>query len=174
MSTSQPQLKMYIDGKWVESESGKYFAAQNPATLETIAYVPEGTREDARRAIAAARKNKNAIASMSIWERSHLCRAIADVMERRQQELARVLSEDQGKPLYAEALFEVKTATEGFREASEQIRPRRPLPKPKFPLFRASQRRSNLFRPFRSLVNLKFQICNLKFPLINFPRILPI
>lgn len=122
MSTSQPQLKMYIDGKWVESESGKSFAAQNPATLETIAYLPEGTREDARRAIASARKNKDAIASMSIWERSRLCRAIADVMERRQLELARVLSEDQGKPLHAEAILEVKTATEGFREASEQIK----------------------------------------------------
>lgn len=123
MNSQQPQqLKMYIDGKWVASESGAYFAAENPATLEVIAHVPEGTREDARRAVAAAGNHATEIAGMSIWERSRLCRRIADVMEQHGTELARILSQDQGKPLYAEAEHEVKSAIEGFREASEQIK----------------------------------------------------
>lgn len=123
MNNQQPQqLKMYIDGQWVESESSAYFAAENPATLETIAQVPEGTRADAQRAVAAANKHAPTIARMSVWERSRMCRRIADVMERRATELARVLSQDQGKPLYAEAELEVKTAIEGFREAAEQIK----------------------------------------------------
>ena len=45
---------MLIGGAWVESESGGRFAAESPATGETIGTVPEGTREDAGRAIAAA------------------------------------------------------------------------------------------------------------------------
>src|ERR1700686_3896139 len=41
--------KMFVDGKWVESESGKTFDAVSPATGETIASVPKGTRADAQR-----------------------------------------------------------------------------------------------------------------------------
>lgn len=123
MSDSQPpHLKMYIDGQWTESESGKTFPAENPATGEIIAQLAEGTREDARRAVDAANKNKHHLANMSIWERSHLCQRIADVMEKHNQELARALSEDQGKPLHTEARAEVKKAIEGFRNAAEQIK----------------------------------------------------
>lgn len=123
MSTPKGEnLKLYIDGRWVESESGETFAAENPATGEVIAYLAKGTREDARRAVAAAKKNKHKIAKMSVWERSRLCRRISDVIERRRDELARVLSEDQGKPLHTEAQWEVRSAIENFREAAEHIK----------------------------------------------------
>ena len=45
----------YIGGEWVDAASGQTFDVVNPATEETIATVPAGDREDARRAIAAAR-----------------------------------------------------------------------------------------------------------------------
>jgi len=45
---------MYVAGAWVESESGARIDATSPATGEAIGSVPEGTREDAQRAIAAA------------------------------------------------------------------------------------------------------------------------
>ena len=45
---------MYVGGAWAESESGARIEATSPATGETIGSVPEGTRDDARRAIAAA------------------------------------------------------------------------------------------------------------------------
>lgn len=123
MDARKPEtLKLYIDGQWVESESGVTFAAENPATGEVIAYLAEGTREDARRAVAAAKKNKSKIAKLSIWERSRLCLRIADVIERRKEEMASVLSEDQGKPLHTEAQWEVKAAIENFREAAEHIK----------------------------------------------------
>ena len=123
MNTKQPvTLKMYIGNNWVESESGKTFEAYNPATGKVIATLPEGTREDARRAIAAANENKHKIANMSVWDRSRLCRRIGDVMERRKEELAHALTEDQGKPYHAEALPEVEFATHGFHNAAEQIK----------------------------------------------------
>jgi acyl-CoA reductase-like NAD-dependent aldehyde dehydrogenase len=123
MATRQVEnLKLYIDGKWVESESGRTFPAENPATGEVIAHLAEGTREDARRAVAAAKKNKDKIAKLSIWERSRMCLRIADVIERRKEEMARILSEDQGKPLHTEAQWEVRSAIENFREAAEHIK----------------------------------------------------
>ena len=43
--------KMFVDGKWIDSESGKYFIATSPATGATIAQVPRGTRAEARGAV---------------------------------------------------------------------------------------------------------------------------
>ena len=45
---------MVVGGAWAESESGERFEATSPATGEALGTVPEGTREDAQRAIAAA------------------------------------------------------------------------------------------------------------------------
>lgn len=115
-------LKMYIDGKWVESESGKTFASENPATGEIIAYLPEGTRADAQRAIEAANRARPKIAGMSVWERSRMVARIAAEIEKRQDDLAQTLSMDQGKPLHTEARAEVATAIKNFREASELIK----------------------------------------------------
>lgn len=120
---NQPeQLQMYIDGKWVNSESGKTFASENPATGEILAYLSEGTRADAQRAIEAANQARNKIAGMSVWERSRMVARIADEVEKRQDELALALSRDQGKPLETEARAEVRTAIKNFREASELIK----------------------------------------------------
>jgi acyl-CoA reductase-like NAD-dependent aldehyde dehydrogenase len=119
---SPRQLRMYIDGHWVDSESGKTFEAISPATGQVIAILPEGTREDARRAIRAANEAKARIADLSAWERAALCDRIADELERRRDEVARILTEDQGKPFWSEALGEVNAAIAGFREAGEQIK----------------------------------------------------
>src|SRR5271163_902332 len=50
------QTKMLIDGKWVNSVSGKTFETLNPATGEVIAHVAEGEKADVDRAVVAARK----------------------------------------------------------------------------------------------------------------------
>ncbi|HSL84556.1 MAG TPA: aldehyde dehydrogenase family protein, partial [Thermoanaerobaculia bacterium] len=108
-------LTMHIDGRRVESESGATFEATSPATGEVLAHVPEGTREDARRAVAAANRAKAAIAGMPVWERSKLLLRMADAIDARREELARTLSQDQGKPYHSEALWEVDHAALGFR-----------------------------------------------------------
>src|SRR5438874_13811740 len=94
--------KMFVDGKWVESESGQLFAADRPATGEIIAQVPKGTRADAQRAVEAAHKARAAMAGLKCFERSVRLHRIADAIARRRDELARLLTLDQGKPLKAE------------------------------------------------------------------------
>src|SRR6185369_3275911 len=115
-------LRMFIGGDWAESESGQYFDAYNPATLEVFARVPEGTRQDAGRAAAAAESARPDMARMSVWDRAALLHRIADVMDSRREELARTLSADQGKPYHSEALFEATKAASGFREAAEHLK----------------------------------------------------
>jgi acyl-CoA reductase-like NAD-dependent aldehyde dehydrogenase len=121
-STAAPVLRMYIGGEWVESESGRTFEAYSPANGQLIASLPEGSREDARRAIRAANDHKHKISGMSVWDRADLCRRIGDVVARHKEELARALSEDQGKPYHTQALREAEAAANSFYNAAEQVK----------------------------------------------------
>src|SRR5436305_2847219 len=114
--------KMFVDGKWVESESGEYFDADSPATGEIIAQVPKGTRADAQRAVEAAHRARASMASLKGFERSKRLHRIAEAIEKRGDELGRLLTLDQGKPLKAEAMGEVAEAVEYFRIAAEDLK----------------------------------------------------
>ena len=114
--------KMFVDGKWIDSESGKHFDATSPATGEVIAQVPKGTRADARRAIEAAHRARKPMAALKGFERSKRLHRIAEAIERRRDELGHILTLDQGKPLVAEALVEVDEAAEYFRIAAEDLK----------------------------------------------------
>jgi succinate-semialdehyde dehydrogenase/glutarate-semialdehyde dehydrogenase len=98
---------MFVDGKWTESEGGSVFEANSPSTGEVIGTVPEGTREDARRAIAAAGDAWRDWAARSAFDRAAALRRVAEVVGERRDDLARTLALDQGKPLRAEAHDEV-------------------------------------------------------------------
>jgi len=115
-------LRMYIGGRWVESTGAKRFEARSPATGRTIGTLPEGTREDAQRAIDAAQKGKAILAKMSTWDRSKICARVADVLEGRKEELARLLTLEQGKPYHTEARAEVESTIEGWRDAAEHVK----------------------------------------------------
>ena len=108
MSTQTRDYPMYVGGAWVESGSGARMEATSPATGEAIGSVPEGTREDARRAIAAANAAARDWASRSAFDRAAAMERVAELIEERKDELARTLTLDQGKPLAAEAYGEVE------------------------------------------------------------------
>ena len=102
------ELKMFIDDEWVPSQSGAVFDATSPATGEVIASIPEGTREDARRAIAAANRAWEGWGARSAFDRAAAMKRMAEEVDRRREDLARTLTLDQGKPLRAEAHDEVE------------------------------------------------------------------
>ncbi|HEV3053528.1 MAG TPA: aldehyde dehydrogenase family protein [Solirubrobacteraceae bacterium] len=121
MSTSTPQ-QMFVGGDWGPSGSGETFDATSPATGEVIGTVPNGDRDDARRAIAAARDAFDGWSRLTAFERAAKMHAIGDVIESRRDELARTLTLDQGKPLRAEAFDEVDELVEYWREAAEDAK----------------------------------------------------
>ena len=110
---------MYIDGDWRDAASGATVEATSPATGESLGQVTEGDREDARRAIAAAAAAFPGWAGRTGFERAAFLHRVADECERRSDDLARVLTLDQGKPLKAEAEVEVGELVEFFRMAAE-------------------------------------------------------
>jgi len=118
MSVSTEDYRMVIGGAWAESESGARLDATSPATGESLGTVPEGTREDAGRAIAAANAARRDWAARSAFERAAAMDRVADLIEERRDDLARTLTLDQGKPLHAEAYGEVEELVVYWRMAA--------------------------------------------------------
>ena len=113
---------MYVGGAWVESESGERMEAISPATGETIGSVPEATRDDARRAIAAANAAAREWAARSAFERAAAMERVAEIIEERRDDLAHTLTLDQGKPLRSESYGEVDELIEYWRMAAGDAR----------------------------------------------------
>ena len=109
---------MRIAGDWVESESGATLEATSPATGERIGTVPQGTREDAQQAIAAANAAWREWAAYSAFDRARALERVADLVAERREDLAHTLTLDQGKPLHTEAYDEVGELEEYFRMAA--------------------------------------------------------
>ena len=118
MITQTKDYPMYVAGAWVPGISGTRMEATSPATGEGIGTVPEGTREDVRRAISAANDAWPRWAALSAFERAAAMERVADLIQERREDLAHTLTLDQGKPLYAEAYDEVDELVEYFRMAS--------------------------------------------------------
>lgn len=111
---------MYIDGKWCECEKKKQVI--NPATGESIGEIPMGGAEEVERAILAAERETRRMEEMTVFERAEMCVRIADAIEARKEEIAKILSQEHGKPYHTEALGEVGGSAASFREAAEQIK----------------------------------------------------
>ncbi|MDQ3865289.1 MAG: aldehyde dehydrogenase family protein [Actinomycetota bacterium] len=118
MTIATRDYSMFVAGEWRDSESGGRTEATSPATGASLGTVPEGTREDARRAIAAANAAWRGWAAKSAFERAEAMERIADLVEERRDDLARTLTLDQGKPLHAEAYAEVEELAVYWRMAA--------------------------------------------------------
>jgi succinate-semialdehyde dehydrogenase/glutarate-semialdehyde dehydrogenase len=115
-------MEMFVAGEWVGSASGATFAAESPATGEPIGDVPDGDREDARRAIGSARDASDGWARATAFERAAAMHRIGDAIEQRRENLAHTLTLDQGKPLRAEAYDEVDELVLYWRMAAEDAK----------------------------------------------------
>jgi acyl-CoA reductase-like NAD-dependent aldehyde dehydrogenase len=114
--------RIFIDGEWRDAAAGATVEATSPATGESLGPVAEGSREDARRAIAAANAAFQTWSARTGFERAELLHRVADACERRRDELARICTLDQGKPLKAEAEVETGELIEFFRMAAEDAK----------------------------------------------------
>ncbi|XP_071733922.1 aldehyde dehydrogenase family 2 member B4, mitochondrial-like [Rutidosis leptorrhynchoides] len=106
-----------IDGKFVDSASGKTFPTLDPRTGEVIADVAEGDAEDINRAVSAARKafDEGPWPKMTAYERSCILLRFADLVEKHNDDIASLESWNSGKPYEQSAKAEVPTLARLFR-----------------------------------------------------------
>jgi succinate-semialdehyde dehydrogenase/glutarate-semialdehyde dehydrogenase len=92
---------MYINGQWVSANDGSTFDVFNPSNGDKIGEVSNGDRNDAQKAIEAARQAFGRWSGITAYQRSeYLYKAYQLMMEKREY-LARIMTEEQGKPLKA-------------------------------------------------------------------------
>lgn len=113
----------YIDGAWAAADNGAVFPVTNPATGETLASVPKMGANETNRAIRAAQAAFPAWRAKTAKERSAVLRRWFDLMIQHQDDLARLLTLEQGKPLN-EAKGEIlygASFVEWFAEEAKRI-----------------------------------------------------
>ena len=115
--------KGYLGGDWVDGEGGATFEVRNPARGDVIAQVSDFSRNQANKAISAAESAQKAWASLTAKERSVIMRRWFDLMIKNADDLATILTAEQGKPL-SEAKGEIiygASFIEFFAEEAKRI-----------------------------------------------------
>jgi succinate-semialdehyde dehydrogenase / glutarate-semialdehyde dehydrogenase len=111
----------YVDGGWIQASSGRTFEVDNPATLEIIGRVPSLSTAETRRAIEAANAAFPAWSKRTAKERAVILRRWFDLLMENQEDLARLMTLEQGKPL-AEARGEVAYGASFFEWFGEEAK----------------------------------------------------
>ncbi len=126
MKLDDPRLlreQCFIDGSWVAADDGGVLAVKNPATGATLGSIPNMGAAETRRAIAAADAALPAWKARTAKERAVIMRRWFELMVLHQEDLARLMTAEQGKPL-AESRSEILYAAsfiEWFAEEAKRL-----------------------------------------------------
>jgi len=102
-------LEHYIDGNWVKASGAKTQDVINPATSKPIGELGHASKGDLDKALTAADKGSKTWRKVSAFERGKILRKAADLVRARADEIAKVLTQEQGK-VFMEAKLEVQSA----------------------------------------------------------------
>ena len=114
-------MAMFINGEWIPAISGNVFEVTNPATGEHLGEVPDGGAEDATAAITAASDAFGSWSTTTAYERADVLMSAWSLMNERADELAELMTAEQGKPLRA-SKFEVAYGADFIRWFAEEAR----------------------------------------------------
>ncbi|MBK3798849.1 NADP-dependent succinate-semialdehyde dehydrogenase [Azospirillum brasilense] len=117
------RFQCFVDGRWIDADSGKTVEVTNPADGSVLGSVPMMGADETRRAIDAAEHAWPAWRALTAKERAKTLRTWFDLMMANQEDIARIMTAEQGKPL-AEARGEVAYAAsfiEWFAEEGKRV-----------------------------------------------------
>src|ERR1044071_3063414 len=114
-SATPQKYQLYSDGQWVDAESGKTFPPPNPATGQTLAEVAEGDKADIDKAVTAARRAyEGKWSKLSARDRGRLLYKLSQLIEQNADELARLETADNGKPIKESLYVDLPQVVENF------------------------------------------------------------
>src|SRR5215467_8264714 len=114
-SVAPKKYQLFIDGQWVDAESGKTFHTPNPATGEVLAEVAEGDKADIDKAVAAARRAyEGKWSKLSARDRGRLLYKLSQLIEQHSAELAALETADNGKPIKETINVDLPQVVENF------------------------------------------------------------
>jgi len=121
MPTSYPDTKLFINGEWRDALAKENLEIINPATEEVIGKLSQARKEDLDLALVAAEKAFDSWKNVSAYERSKILRKAADIVRSKADEIATLMTMEQGKPLI-EAKMETMGAADSIDWYAEEGR----------------------------------------------------
>jgi succinate-semialdehyde dehydrogenase/glutarate-semialdehyde dehydrogenase len=121
ISRDYPRIQLYIAGRWTDGTSGRTAPVVNPATEDVIGEVPLASSADLDDALAAADEGFRIWRSVSAAERAALLNRAADLLVQRSDDVGRIMTLEQGKPL-TEARGEATRVAGNLRWDAEDSR----------------------------------------------------
>ena len=111
----------FINGKWSQAEKKETYDVINPATEEVIGKASKASSADVDKALKSAKEGFDIWKKTPPWQRSYIIRKIADLMRKRNKDLAKWLTLEVGKPL-SEGIAEVGGAADIFEWNAEETK----------------------------------------------------
>ena len=121
MSTNYPDTHLFLNGEWKEAAAKESLEIINPATEEVIGKVSHARKEDLDVALNAAESAFNSWKNVSAYERSKILRKAADIVRGKADQIATLMTMEQGKPLI-EAKMETMGAADSIDWYAEEGR----------------------------------------------------
>ena len=121
MSTNYPDTHLFLNGEWREAAAKERLEIINPATEEVIGKVSHARKEDLDIALNAAENAFNSWKNVSAYERSKILRKAADIVRSKADQIATLMTMEQGKPLI-EAKMETMGAADSIDWYAEEGR----------------------------------------------------
>ena len=121
MSTNYPDTHLFLNGEWREAAAKESLEIINPATEEVIGKVSHARKEDLDIALNAAESAFNSWKNVSAYERSKILRKAADIVRSKANQIATLMTMEQGKPLI-EAKMETMGAADSIDWYAEEGR----------------------------------------------------
>lgn len=116
------QLELFIAGEWTKGTGDGSYELRSPGTGEHLADVPRASQADIDRAVAAAHAASEEMRHWSAFERAELCLRAYELWQGRIEEIARILTMEQGKPWRAEAIDDIAESGDYLQIAAEDVK----------------------------------------------------
>ena len=115
-------LKLLIAGEWTEGTGADHYEVTSPVTGEHIYNVPKASAADIDRAVVAGRAATDEMRHWTAFERAEMCLRIHELWQDRVEDVARILSLEQGKPYREESIDDIAESGDYFQIAAEDVK----------------------------------------------------
>jgi succinate-semialdehyde dehydrogenase/glutarate-semialdehyde dehydrogenase len=115
-------LQLFIAGEWTSGTGDGHYEVRSPVTGEHIYDVPKASPADIDKAVTAARDATEEMRHWTAFERAEMCQRVYDLWQGHAEEVARILTLEQGKPFRSEAIDDISESSDYLHIAAEDVK----------------------------------------------------